>query len=54
LTVQERFLLLQETSNVVLVVELAAVMKLLESSSFEAVNSALFVENGDARIVGRY
>ncbi len=29
-------------------------MKLLESSSFEAVNSALFVETGEAKIVGRY
>jgi len=28
-------------------------MKLLESSRFEAVNAALFVENGDARVVGR-
>ncbi len=28
-------------------------MKLLESSSFEAVNSALFVETGEAKIVGR-
>ena len=28
-------------------------MKLLESSNFEAVNSALFVETGDAKIVGR-
>ncbi len=28
-------------------------MKLLESSNFEAVNSALFVENGADRIVGR-
>lgn len=28
-------------------------MKLLESSSFEAINSKLFVENGDAKIVGR-
>ena len=28
-------------------------MKLLESSNFEAINSALFVETGDSRIVGR-
>jgi hypothetical protein len=29
-------------------------MKLLESSNFEAVNSALFVETGESKIVGRY
>ncbi len=28
-------------------------MKLLESSRFEAINSALFVETGEAKIVGR-
>ena len=28
-------------------------MKLLENSSFEVLNSALFMESGDARIVGR-
>ncbi len=28
-------------------------MKLLESSRFEAINSQLFVENGEAKIVGR-
>lgn len=29
-------------------------MKLLESSRFEVINSALFVQTGDSRIVGRY
>ena len=30
-----------------------SIMKLLESSRFEAINSQLFVENGEAKIVGR-
>ena len=29
-------------------------MKLLENNSFEVLNSSLFMEVGDARIVGRY
>jgi hypothetical protein len=29
-------------------------MKLLESSNFEAINSALFVETCEAKIVGRW
>lgn len=29
-------------------------MKLLESSNFEAINSALFVDTVEAKIVGRY
>ena len=29
-------------------------MKLLENQAFEVINSSLFLESGDAKIVGRF